>query len=68
MPVLKKGAKGEEVKAMQALLNLHIEQKIDTDGSFGGDTLDAVKEFQRKVNLDDDGSCGKATWNKLLGV
>ncbi len=68
LPVLKKGAKGEEVKAMQSLLNLYIEKKIATDGSFGGDTLDAVKEFQRKVNLDDDGSCGKATWSSLLGV
>ena len=66
LPVLKKGANGDEVQAMQALLNLHIKKKIDTDGSFGGDTLSAVKEFQRKVNLDDDGSCGKATWSKLL--
>jgi uncharacterized protein YcbK (DUF882 family) len=68
LPVLKKGANGDEVKAMQALLNLHIEKKIDTYGSFGGDTLSAVKEFQRKVNVDDDGSCGKATWSSLLGV
>ena len=68
LPVLKKGAKGEEVATMQALLNLHLKKKIDTDGSFGGDTLSAVKEFQRKVNLEDDGSCGKATWSRLLGV
>ena len=73
VPVLKKGAKGEPVKALQDLLNLRLSQKLgdkfvrlDTDGSFGGKTLAAVELFQELYGLEVDGSVGLATWTELL--
>jgi hypothetical protein len=68
MNVLKKGAKGEQVKTLQRLL-LSLGYNLEgygTDGSFGGATERAVKSFQKNVGLTADGSVGKDTWNKLL--
>ena len=70
LPVLKKGAKGDSVKAMQILLlgygyNLG---SYGADGSFGGTTEKTVKAYQAANGLDADGSCGRKTWTKLLGV
>jgi N-acetylmuramoyl-L-alanine amidase len=72
--VLKNGAKGEDVKAMQTLLigygykMTNGGKTYGADGSFGGATEKAVKAYQKDHGLDQDGSCGPATWNKLLGV
>ena len=73
--VLKKGVKGNEVKAMQTLLNLCLSEKLgnkfvllDVDGSFGAKTLAAVKQFQELYGLSVDGVCGPKTWAKLLGL
>lgn len=75
LPVLKKGAKSETVKAMQILLiGYGFEMKSDSgkvydaDGSFGGATENALKAFQTANGLEVDGSCGRKTWTKLLGV
>lgn len=75
LPVLKKGAKGDAVKAMQTLLigygykMISASGKVyDADGSFGGATELAVKAYQEDNKLDVDGSCGRATWTKLLGM
>ena len=75
LPVLKKGAKGEAVKAMQLLLIGYGYKMISTsgkvyaaDGSFGGATELAVKAYQEDNKLTVDGSCGRATWSKLLGL
>ena len=70
LPVLKKGAKGDAVRAMQFLL---IGYGFDmegygADGSFGGATERALKEYQTNAGLEDDGSCGRKTWTKLLGL
>lgn len=68
--VLKKGAKGGQVKAMQLLLigyGFSCGAK-GTDGSFGADTDKAVRAFQKAMGLSVDGSCGPKTWAKLLGV
>lgn len=67
LPVLKKGAKGEEVKAMQNLL-IADGYTIVADGSFGAKTLNALECYQEDEGLEVDGSCGKATWSRLLGV
>ena len=74
LPVLKKGAKGEQVKALQALL-IGYGYKMESngvtygiDGSFGGATEKAVRSFQVANSLEADGSVGPATWRKLLGV
>lgn len=71
LPVLKKGAKGETVKAMQILLmgyGKHDLEGYGADGSFGGATLRALKAFQTANGLEPDGSCGPKTWAKLLGL
>lgn len=72
--VLKKGAKGEQVKALQALLigyGYKMENNGKTygiDGSFGGATDKAVRAYQKAQGLEVDGSVGPATWNRLLGI
>ena len=74
LPVLKKGAKSETVKAMQQLLlanGYKMENKgktYGTDGSFGAATENAVKNYQRAKGLEVDGSCGPITWRSLLGL
>jgi peptidoglycan hydrolase-like protein with peptidoglycan-binding domain len=60
LPVLKKGAKCEAVKTVQTLLG------IEVDGSFGGDTDRAVKEYQKEHGMTPDGSVGAGTWSLLL--
>ena len=69
LDVLKKGAKGDNVKALQHLLIGYGFPcgKTGVDGSFGGATLIAVRDFQKASGLAVDGSVGANTWNKLLG-
>lgn len=67
LPVLKKGAKGDTVRAMQILLNGNG-ASLETDGSFGGATQRALRAYQEAVGLEPDGSCGRKTWEKLLGL
>ena len=68
--VLKKGAKGAQVKAMQTLLIGYGFScgSSGADGSFGPATDKAVRSFQQASGLSVDGSCGPKTWAKLLGV
>ena len=70
MPVLKRGAKGATVKAMQILiLGYGFDMEgYGADGSFGGATERALKKYQQANGLAVDGSCGPATWAKLLGL
>ena len=70
LKVLKKGAKGDAVKAMQMLLLGYgfSMAGYGPDGSFGGATEKALKAFQKSRGLEPDGSCGPKTWAKLLGV
>ena len=67
---LRLGAKGDSVREMQKLLLAAGEQlpKYGADGSFGAETLAAVRSFQRKQKLAVDGICGKNTWGKLLEI
>ena len=59
---LRRGSKGAEVSAVQALL------KIVVDGDFGGQTEEAVKRFQRVNGLADDGVVGPNTLAALQKV
>lgn len=70
LPVLKKGAKGDTVKALQNLLIGYGYSCGDkgADGSFGAATDKALRRYQEARKLSVDGSCGKATWSSLLGV
>jgi putative chitinase len=57
--LLKLGSKGEDVKTLQEKLGL------TADGSFGPGTEKAVKEWQKKNGLKDDGVVGDTTWSKI---
>ena len=52
--------KGDDVKWLQ------FELGITVDGSFGGQTLKAVKEFQKQHGLEVDGRVGPATRKSLI--
>jgi hypothetical protein len=66
--VLRKGSKGEQVKALQR--NLHsLGYDLGSnpvDGDFGSKTDAAVRAYQKKYGLTVDGIVGQQTWNKLL--
>ena len=70
LSVLKKGSKGETVKALQILLIGYGYPcgKYGADGDFGSATESAVKSYQQYEKLGVDGIVGPATWAKLLGV
>ena len=61
------GAKGDEVKKLQELLNSKGDYNLDIDGSFGPATRSAVKNYQQQNNLKVDGIVGVNTWGSLLG-
>jgi len=67
--VLKRGAKGVQVKKLQEdLIKLGYGKYMDpygADGSFGGATLKAVEAFQKANGLAVDGSVGPATQAKI---
>ncbi len=63
--VLKRGAVGEEVRLLQAMLNFHG-AAIEEDSSFGPATEGALKAFQQSRFIAIDGSAGPATWNELM--
>lgn len=69
--VLKNGASGKDVKAMQMLLEANgCKGKMDAKkyGSFGSKTEEAVKLYQKKVGLPRTGICDGNTWKALLGA
>lgn len=58
--------KGNDVKKMQQRLKDLGYYNDVVDGEFGLNSDKAVRYFQSKNNLTQDGSCGSATWNKLF--
>ena len=60
MNILKRGSRGEAVKAIQKALHLY------QDGYFGALTEERVKQFQEENGLTVDGIVGPATLAKLL--
>jgi len=61
-PTLRKGAKGQAVKDLQAALKALGLDPGPVDGVFGRKTEDAVKEFQKRAGIDADGVAGPITW------
>lgn len=59
------GQNKNDVGVLQFILK-RIGYNIDVDCQFGNDTLNAVKDYQSKHNLDIDGIVGQNTWNSLL--
>ena len=64
MNTLKKGSKGDDVIALQHLLNVEG-YKLTIDGDFGAKTETAVKMCQKAHGLEDDGIVGNKTWTAL---
>lgn len=68
---LRKGVSGDDVVlAKERLLSLGYYAERITSVSrrtFGADTLDAVKRFQKQAGLSVDGVIGAETWVKLFG-
>lgn len=69
---LQRGSSGPEVVVLQVMLN-RIRQNYPaipkitvTDGIFGQETENAVREFQSIFNLNPDGVVGRSTWNRLV--
>jgi hypothetical protein len=63
---IKYGMKGDEVKNLQTTLN-NLGYSLDVDGSFGPQTLSAVKDYQKKNGLTVDGMVGPQTQGSLFG-
>ena len=64
---LRKGSKGSDVLELQKLLNSNG-YNLAEDGSFGGKTLAAVQDYQKKNGLAVDGIVGTNTWGALTSV
>lgn len=65
---LKRGSRGDTVKALQWALNVLINAGLYIDGNYGPATEAAVKEFQKRAGLAVDGIAGKNTWAKIRSM
>ena len=67
---LKKGFVGSDVNTLQELLNqlAIITPALEVDGDFGSKTEAAVKAFQKKVGIKQDGIYGDETHKALMGA
>lgn len=59
---------GDYVRWLQTALNKADNAGLAVDGAFGSGTTTAVKNFQAKYGLTQDGQAGTATINKLVEV
>ncbi|MFD8305230.1 peptidoglycan-binding protein [Streptomyces sp. NPDC059690] len=64
-PSLHRGSSGRAVAQLQCYLNQAIDAGIDEDGSFGGETLSTVRDFQECADITVDGRVGAQTWSFL---
>ncbi len=72
LPLLLKGARGRPVRELKQKLRewyaSHPPPMPFADSPvYASTAVEAVKEFQRRNNLDDDGKVGKDTWAALRG-
>ena len=63
---LRRGDTGEDVKAIQEILNKKGARLV-VDGVYGRGTIAAVVDFQRRNGLLADGEVGRETRKKLVG-
>jgi g-D-glutamyl-meso-diaminopimelate peptidase len=63
---LKQGDSGKMVWRCQFACQLNMNSDLPVqDGSYGGQTVEAIKTIQRHYGLVVDGVCGPATWEIL---
>ncbi len=67
LDILRNGATGEQVRALQILLNGRGFACGNADGIWGAKTQNAVIAFQRSRGLTVDGIVGTNTWTALMG-
>lgn len=65
---LRNGCAGEDVRALQILLNGRGYSCGNADGLFGAKTEAAARNYQKAKGLDSDGVVGPVTMAALLGV
>lgn len=68
--ILRYGDQGQDVKALQDVLNFHIRrlEPLAVDGKFGPKTKARVVEFQRVNKLQVDGAVGNQTNSRLYAI
>ena len=64
-PVLAEGGKYHPVETLQYLLRAHG-RPVSVDGVFGPSTGTAVRQFQQRKDLAQDGVVGPKTWVALI--
>ena len=62
---LRKGSRGAAVVTLQQNLNTVMKAGLSTDGIFGLNTYEALKYFQSRYGLEDDGIYGPASRAKM---
>ena len=65
---LKKGDNNSNVALLQKFLNWYGNYGLSIDGDFGAKTENAVKDFQKDMNITADGNFGTASLNKAKSV
>lgn len=65
---VKKGSRGSDVKAVQTFLNWCLGSKLKVDGKAGSKTVSAIKKFQKKCGLTQDGKFGSASRKKASEI
>lgn len=63
---VRKGSRGDAVRALQHSLRFAYGYRIKIDGFFGNATRDAVRKFQGRFGLFRDGVAGSVTWRVLV--
>jgi peptidoglycan hydrolase-like protein with peptidoglycan-binding domain len=67
LPQVNHGDKGKHVLALQLALRQEGYTYLKGTGTYAGETLRAVKDFQRKHHIRASGIVGSKTWQALVG-
>jgi peptidoglycan hydrolase-like protein with peptidoglycan-binding domain len=64
-PTLSLGSTGADVRRLQRALTAALARTVTIDGTFGTQTDQAVRDYQRSRGLSADGIVGSQTWDAL---
>jgi len=64
--LIRNGDAGPAVLDVQQRLARALDERVETDGRFGPQTLAAIRRFQRERGLPADGIVGPETWRSLV--